>query len=55
MSYPSGPGRYGPPPPNQMPQRHARYRAPAPMRNLPFVLDVLIGMLGVLTFFPGPR
>src|SRR4051812_21923197 len=53
MSYPSGQRRYGPPPPNQIPQRYAGYRAPVPRRGLPFIIDVIVGMLGVLAFFLG--
>jgi len=53
MNYPSGPGRYGPQSPNPMPQRYAGYRTPTPRRGLPFVFDVIIGMLGVLAFFLG--
>jgi len=53
MNYPGGPGRYGPISPNQAPQRYAGYRTPTQRRGLPFVVDVIIGMLGVLAFFLG--
>ncbi|MGX9789734.1 DUF5336 domain-containing protein [Mycobacterium sp. MMS18-G62] len=36
-----------------MPQPYPAYRAPAARRGLPFVIDVIVGMLGIIAFFLG--